>query len=184
MMVASLILLSFVNFRVGETFEIRGGFLVLFILSFSLSIYTLTCHFYIAIIMFLFFFSYFFINGMYNTKRSKNSTVIFFSGGKAISYYYIAFFLFFVIPVFGTFISYVSYLGITPIDIGAIAYTSVFLVDVLIVIFYYKGGVPTGLKYTIGYFGTGDYLFYNFFFYMMVTILYYAILYVVYLYGR
>jgi len=182
-MVASLILLSYVNFRFSETFEIRGGFLVLFILSFSLFIYTLTRHFYIAIIMFLFFFSYFFINGMYNTKRSKKNAVVFFSGGKAISYYYIAFFLFFVIPVFGAFIGYVSYLGITPIDIGAIAYSSVFLVDMIIVIFYYKGGDPAGSKYTIGYFGTSDYLFYNFFFYMMVTVLYYAILYVVYLYG-
>jgi hypothetical protein len=159
---ASLILLSFVRFRLSRNFEIKGIFLSIFIVSSAITLATLYRHFYPAIVMLLFFFVYYFAMAMYQTKRSNfHVKTSFFSGIRFVGpFYYILFFIFVFLPFIGTVVEYSYYnYGISVLDIGAMAYAAVFLVDLFVSLFYVRTfeDAKEGV-FTIGYYGAKDYL--------------------------
>jgi len=162
MFLASLILLSFVSFRFSRNFEVKGIFFSIFIVSSAITLATLYHHFYPAIVMLLFFLVYYFAMAMYQTRRrSLHVKTVFFSGVRFIGpFYYVLFFILVFVPFIGAVVEYsYYYYGISVLDIGAMAYTAVFLVDLFVSLFYLrtfedaKEGVCI-----VGYNGAKDYL--------------------------
>ncbi|MVT14478.1 MAG: hypothetical protein GPW19_03055 [Euryarchaeota archaeon] len=162
MFLASLILLSFVRFRLSRNFEIKGIFLSIFIVSSAITLATLYRHFYPAIVMLLFFLVYYFAMAMYETKRTNfHVKTLFFSGIRAVGpFYYVLFFIFVFVPFIGAVVEYSYYhYWISVLDIGAMAYTAVFLVDLFVSLFYLSTFEDAKESvFIMGYNGAKDYL--------------------------
>lgn len=158
-LIAVFIMLSRVYIRVNKYFQIHGGFLFLFVVFLILTINAFQHAFHAAIRVMFFYLVFYFSTTVMLTVNNRDNEVSFFSIstftdeiGYLILFYIFSFIAFFF--VLGAFLNY----SLTPIDVFAIAYVSIFLIDVFVGVFMLGAGDQAKGKLIVGVDGYADFL--------------------------